>query len=173
MKEREMASLKTHVPDPTLDLLLERVVDVPKEVIWRAWTTPELIKIWFTPAPWKTVECEIDLQPGGVFRSVMQSPEGENFPNAGCFLEVVENERLTWTNALLPGFRPNSSAEACPGEQFLFTATISLQTQGTGTKYTALVQHPDAAGRAKHEAMGFHAGWGAALDQLVAMAKQL
>ncbi len=83
-----------HQPDPTLDLLLERVTDVSREQVWAAWTTPDRIKKWFTPAPWKTVDCEIDLRPGGIFRTVMRSPEGEIFPNAGCYLEIVENQKL-------------------------------------------------------------------------------
>ena len=73
----------THKPDPKLDLVLERVVDVPPNLVWAVWTTPEYVKQWFTPAPWRTVDCEIDLRPGGVFRTVMRSPEGQEFPNVG------------------------------------------------------------------------------------------
>src|SRR5713226_713595 len=102
-----MANSMTHQPDTKLDLLLERIVEVPRELVWRAWTTPELVKKWFTPAPWTTVDCEINLRPGGIFRTVMRSPEGQTFPNVGCYLEIVENERLIWTNALAPGYRPN------------------------------------------------------------------
>jgi len=75
-------------PDPKLDLLLERVVDVPRELVWAAWTEPAHLKKWFTPDPWKTVDCEIDLRPGGLFRTVMRSPEGQDFPNVGCYLEL-------------------------------------------------------------------------------------
>src|SRR5437764_299688 len=46
--------------DPRTDLVLERVVDVAPELVWKAWTTPEYLKQWFTPAPWKSVGCEID-----------------------------------------------------------------------------------------------------------------
>jgi len=100
----------THKPDPKLDLALERVVDVPPSLVWAAWTTPEYVKQWFTPAPWRTVDCEIDLRPGGVFRTVMRSPEGQEFPNEGCYLEVIENEKLVWTGALKPGYRPQTTA---------------------------------------------------------------
>src|ERR1700757_372332 len=75
-----MANSMIYQPDPKLDLLLERIVDVPRELVWRAWTTPEHLKKWFTPAPWTTVDCEIDLRPGGIFRTVMRSPEGQEFP---------------------------------------------------------------------------------------------
>ena len=75
--------------DPKLDLVLECIVDVPKELVWKAWTQPELLKQWFTPKPWSTVDCELDLRPGGIFRTVMRSPEGQDFTNLGCYLEVV------------------------------------------------------------------------------------
>ncbi len=159
-----------HQPDPRLDLFLERVVDVPPELVWTAWTQPEQIKKWFTPAPWTTVDCEIDLRPGGIFRTVMQSPEGQQFPNEGCFLEIVENRKLVWTGALQPGYRPISKARAAE-TPFLFSAVISMEPEGTGTRYGALAIHSDEEDAKKHEAMGFHSGWGAALDQLVAMAK--
>ena len=160
-------------PDPKLDLFLERVVDVQPELVWRAWTTPEHLKKWFKPAPWTTVDCEIDLRPGGIFRTVMRSPEGQEFPNIGCYLEVVDNERLVWTNALQPGFRPTSQPSALPCDELAFTAIISLEPHGSGTKYRALAMHKDEAGKKRHEEMGFHDGWGKALDQLVDIAKTM
>ena len=156
----------THQPDPALDLVLERVVDVPRELVWKAWTTPAILKRWFTPAPWTTVACEIDLRPGGRFHTVMRSPEGQDHPGTGCFLEVVEHEKLVWTSALGPGYRPQASVDA---EAFTFTAVISLETHGAGTRYTAFVIHGDPVSRKKHEDMGFHQGWSAALDQLIAV----
>ena len=168
-----MANSMIYQPDPKLDLLLERIVDVPRELVWRAWTTPEHIKKWFTPAPWTTVDCEIDLRPGGIFRTVMRSPEGQTFPNVGCYLEIVENERLIWTNAVAPGYRPNESPAACPGDAFYFTSVISLEARGNGTKYSALVMHADGASCKRHEDMGFHNGWNAALDQLITLTKTM
>ena len=153
--------------DPNLDLVLERVVDVPRELVWAAWTQPEHIKKWFTPAPWKTIDCEIDLRPGGKFQTTMQSPEGQTFPNTGCYLEIVPKEKLVFTNAMAPGYRPLVAG----GAPFLFTAVITLEAMGISTKYTATAIHADVDGRTKHEAMGFHHGWGAALDQLVALMK--
>ena len=95
-----------------------------------------------------TIDCEIDLRPGGMFRTIMRSPEGKDFPNIGCYLEVVPNERLVWTDALLPGYRPS--------EKPFFTAVIALEKQGNGTRYTATAIHRDEAGRKQHEEMGFH-----------------
>lgn len=162
----------SHPVDPKLDLVLERIVDVPRELVWTAWTTPEHLKKWFTPAPWMTADCEIDLRPGGIFRTVMRSPEGQEFPGVGCFLEIIPNEKLVWTNALAPGYRPaTTSTAAAECDQFPFTAVITLEPHGTGTRYTALVMHQDEGGCKKHAEMGFQEGWGKALEQLVAVVK--
>lgn len=69
--------------NPDWDLTLERLVELPPELIWVAWTRPELIVRWFTPEPWKTVACELELKPGGKFQTVMRSPEGQGFPHQG------------------------------------------------------------------------------------------
>ena len=159
----------THQLDPDLDLVLERIVDVPPNLVWAAWTKTEHLKKWFTPAPWQTVDCEIDLRPGGIFRTVMRSPEGQEFPNVGCYLEVIENEKLVWTAALKPGYRPQNPASGVP----VFTAVILLEPHGAGTKYTAIALHGDDEGAKKHARMGFHDGWGKALDQLVTLAKTM
>ncbi|PQO41589.1 SRPBCC family protein [Blastopirellula marina] len=150
-------------PDPNLDLVLERVVDVPRELVWAAWTTPEHVCQWFCPRPWSVTDCEIDLRPGGIFRTTMRSPEGEEFPNVGCYLEVIPGERLVWTDMLLPGFRP--------AEQGFMTGIIALESVGEGTKYTATALHRDVETRKQHEDMGFHAGWNTALDQLIELVK--
>lgn len=150
-----------HDIDPELDLILEREVDVPPARVWAAWTRPEHVVKWFTPAPWSTTRCEIDLRPGGKFLTVMRSPEGEEHENVGCWLEIVEQRRLVWTDALLPGWRPTGGG--------FMTASIELEPSGRGTRYTAIARHADAQKRAQHETMGFHGGWGTALDQLVAL----
>jgi len=151
--------------DNKYDLVLERVVDVSPELIWKAWTTPSLLEKWFCPRPWKTVECEMDLRPGGKFKTVMISPEGERFPNLGCFLEVVENKKLVWTDALLPGFRPAIQPQS--GAGLLFSAFIILEKHEKGTKYMAIAKHKDEADCLKHAEMGFHQGWSIVLDQLI------
>ena len=154
--------------DPKLDLVLERTVDVAPDLVWEAWTNPEHLKAWFTPRPWTTAKCEIDLRPGGIFRTVMRSPEGEEFDSAGCFLEVVPKEKLVWTSALGPAFRPLTVDLE---KDLPFTGIILIEPDGNGTRYTAIAVHGERGLRERHDAMGFHAGWGTALDQLVAHMK--
>lgn len=153
-----------HKINPKLDLVLERVVDVSPKLVWKAWTTPKHMLKWFAPHPWKAVDVKVDLKPGGIFSFTMRSPEGQDFPGTGCILEVVENRKLVWTDALLPGYRPSN-------EPF-FTGVILIEPKGKKTKYTAIAIHKDEATRKKHEDMGFHSGWSTCLDQLVAHMKK-
>jgi uncharacterized protein YndB with AHSA1/START domain len=88
-------------------------------------------------------------------------PEGEEFPGEGCYLEVVENRKLVFTDALEGGYRPSK-------EPF-FTAEVTMEPEGDGTRYVARAIHRDPEARAQHEAMGFMDGWGKCLDQLVEM----
>jgi uncharacterized protein YndB with AHSA1/START domain len=160
-------SFTPHDLDRELDLELVREVDVPPALVWKAWTTPGLLTQWFAPKPYETPRCEIDLRPGGIFRTVMRSPEGEEFDNAGCYLEVTPHERLVWTAALGPGYRPQAGPMP-------FTAIIELQpTDSGGTRYRAIAMHQNTDDVKAHADMGFHEGWGAALDQLVALVKTL
>lgn len=159
-----MSFLSLYKPDPTLDLELQRYVNVSPSRVWDAWTKPDYLKKWFTPEPWTTVDAEIDLRPGGIFRTVMRSPEGQEFSNLGCYLEIVEKERLIWTSALLPGFRPNQTTGP-----FNFTAVILIEPQGNGTKYRAIAMHGSEGDSRKHEQRGFQNGWGKALNQLIAL----
>jgi uncharacterized protein YndB with AHSA1/START domain len=159
----------TYKADPTRDLVITRTIDVPVSLVWKAWTVPEHIIQWFTPKPWSTVSADVDLRPGGRCITTMRSPEGELFPNAGCYLEIVPERRLVFTSAMHEGFRP----VAPPPGMWHFTGIISMEpVDANRTKYTATAIHGDPDSAAKHEAMGFSAGWGTALNQLVEWATE-
>lgn len=151
--------------NPSLDLMLERVVDVPAELIWRGWTEPQHIVKWFCPRPYKVIRCEVDLRPGGIFRTDMIGPEMAETPCSGCILEVEKNKKFVWTSALGENFRPTPIPEN--GPDILFTGIILLEKIGDQTKYTAIAQHADEVMCKRHSEMGFHEGWGICLDQLI------
>jgi uncharacterized protein YndB with AHSA1/START domain len=154
--------------DPDCDLLLERLVDVPVELVWKAWTDPEHLKAWFVPKPWETAECEIDLRPGGIFRTVMRDPEGNVYPDpGGCYLEVEAPHRLVWTSALGPGYRPKPLPEEPTPGDLQFTAELTFEAVGDSTRYSVRAIHATRDAAEAHEAMGFSGGWSTALDQLV------
>jgi uncharacterized protein YndB with AHSA1/START domain len=142
------------------ELVLVRETDVPREKLYAGWTQPDLIVQWFTPKPWITTTCEIDLRPGGSCNTTMRSPEGQDFPNVGIFLEIVPNEKLVFTDGYLPNWVPNPN--------HFFTAILTWETLPNGkTRYTARALHWTKEACEKHATMGFMEGWGKAFDQLV------
>jgi len=158
-----------------LDLVLERTIDAPVDLVWAAYTNPEHLKQWFAPKPYQITDCDLDLKPGGIFRIRMQGPNGfdTGHGNAGCVLEVIEGKKLAWTSALGPQFRPAEMAtEGC--ESLAMTAVITFADAGGGkTAYKAVALHATEADREKHEQMGFHDGWGTVAGQLEEFAQGL
>jgi uncharacterized protein YndB with AHSA1/START domain len=148
------------------ELVLDRLIDAPRQAVWRCWTEPELLSQWFAPKPWTTPTVEIDLKVGGASNFTMADPEGNEFPNQGMYLEVIPGERLVTTDAMTAGFRP---IEGVP----FMVATIELRDEGGKTRYTATARHWTKEAREQHEKMGFHEGWGQCADQLEELAKTL
>lgn len=155
-------------PDPRFDLVLERDIPVPPDRVYAAWTEPELMVQWFTPAPFKTVSAELDVRPTGGNVIVMESPDGQQFPNTGCYLQVIPGELIVFTSALTDGFRPVVPQNGA--EDMAFTGRIELTANADGgTHYRAIAIHGTEEAATRHAEMGFTDGWGAALDQLVAL----
>ena len=152
-------------PNPTSsderELVLTRLIAAPREKVFKAWTDPELLKQWFAPLPWTTPHAELDVRTGGANLIVMRSPEGNEFPNRGVYLEVIENERLVFTDAYTKAWEPS--------EKPFFTAVLTFEDEGGKTRYTARALHWTVADRETHEKMGFHEGWGQCADQLTAL----
>jgi uncharacterized protein YndB with AHSA1/START domain len=154
------------------DLAVERVLDAPREAVWRALTSSELMKLWWAPKPYETPEVELEARPGGKFYTRMTGPDGFEVSGTGCVLEAVEGERIAWTSALLPGFRPAAVIEDCVS--FPFTAIVTLEDAGASkTLYRAVALHRNEADRDAHAGMGFVEGWGICADQLGAVAAGL
>lgn len=156
----------TATPASDRELVLTRLIDAPRETLWRCWTEPQLMLQWFTPAPWKTIHVETDVRPGGSSYIVMQGPDGTEMPNRGIYLEVVKNERLVFTDAYTSAWQPS--------ENPFFTGILTFEDAGNGqTRYTARALHWTKENREAHEKMGFHEGWGVAADQMTALARTL
>ncbi len=156
------------------DLVLERTIDAPVDLVWEAYTNPEHLKRWFAPRPYEITECELDLRPGGIFRIRMVGPDGFDTGHGvpGCVLEVVDREKFVWTSALGPEYRPNEMGAGC--ESFPFTAIVTFADAGSGkTAYKAIAMHKDAADRDTHEKLGFQDGWGTVAGQLEEFAQGL
>ena len=155
-----------------LTLSFTRHIKAKPATVWRCWTEEALLKQWFAPKPVVTSGAQLDPQPGGAFKTVMQVPDhGEMAGDPGCVLVADPAARLVWTNALGPGFRPNPIGTG--PMDFAFTAEILMAEEDGGCRYSSTVWHATAEAAKAHESMGFYDGWGTAADQLEALAQSL
>lgn len=153
-------------PRSELELTLGRIIDAPRESVFRAWTDPHILKQWFVPSPWTISTAEIDVRPGGSSLIVMRDPDGNEYPNRGVYLEVVENERIVITDAYTSAWQPS--------EKPFMTAIVTMEDAGDGrTRYIARALHWTKEDVEAHEKMGFHDGWGQVAEQLEAVARTL
>ena len=152
---------KTTTSNNGRELILERIINASPDKVFKAWTDPELMKQWFAPKPYTTPRVENDVRTGGSSLVVMRSPEGQEIPCPGVYLEVVPNKRIVATDAFTSAWEPSAKP--------FMTVILTFENQGGKTKYTALVRHWTAADREAHEKMGFHEGWATCAEQLAAL----
>ena len=159
-------SVKVKVtPNSDRELVISRIIDAPRKKLFRAWTDPELMTQWFAPLPWTTPVAETDVRRGGSSMVVMRDPEGNDFPSRGVYLEVVENERLVFTDAYTSAWEP--------AEKPFMTVVLTFEDHGGKTKYTARALHWTLEDTERHRQMGFHEGWAICADQLEALVAKL
>jgi len=164
-KEKHMTTIGESSAAVDHELVLTRLIDAPRDKLFRAWTDAELLKQWFAPLPYTTPVAELDVRPGGANLIVMRGPDGSDLPNRGVYLEVVENERLVFTDAYINAGEPSPKP--------FMTVILTFEDEAGKTRYTARVRHWTAADRETHEKMGFHEGWGRCADQLAALVAKL
>lgn len=152
--------------DRANELVLDLTLDAPREKLFRCWTDPALLKQWFVPRPWTIAKIEQDLRPGGVSLVVMKDPDGNEYPNAGVFLEIEPNRKIVFTDAFTSGWMP-------AGKPFM-VAEVTFEDAGAGrTRYRAVARHWTEQATQEHVKMGFHEGWKATALQLEELAKTL
>ena len=81
------------------ELVIERVLNAPRELVWKAWTEPEHFMRWWGPKGFTTPFCEIDLRVGGKYVNCMRSPEGKDYWSTGVYREIVPLERIVCTDS--------------------------------------------------------------------------
>jgi uncharacterized protein YndB with AHSA1/START domain len=78
------------------EIVLSRVFDAPRKMVWEAWTDPKQVAQWWGPKGFTTTIEEMDVRPGGVWKQVMHGPDGTDYSNESVFLDVVLYERLVY-----------------------------------------------------------------------------
>jgi uncharacterized protein YndB with AHSA1/START domain len=135
------------------ELRLERTFDAPREAVFEAWTSPEVMRRWWAAGPdWETPLAEVDLRPGGRIRVSMAEPGGRTYTFAGEFLEISRPERLVYT-AAWEGPREGAAA-----------SIVTVEFRDDGGRTTVVLTH---RGLRSEESRDGHAdGWSACLDNL-------
>jgi len=144
------------------ELVLDRLLDAPRDKIFRCWTDPELIKQWFAPKPYTVPVAKVDLRVGGSNMIVMKSPEGQEIPCPGTYLEIVPNEKIVFTDAFTAGWEPQGP---------FMVAIFTFEPADGGTFYRARARHWSEETLKQHEQMGFETGWAQCAAQLAELAE--
>ncbi len=148
--------------DPARDFVIQRTIDAPTRLVWEALTRPEHLKEWYMPRPWgRVARAELELRPGGIISLDIAVGDGPEFPNVGCVLDVVPEQRLAWTSMLFPGYRP------AVFDDIPITAIMTMAPAGTGTRYVFTALHRSAEDFTKNSESGWVEGTTIAIDQFV------
>jgi uncharacterized protein YndB with AHSA1/START domain len=128
----------SHVQDTSdREIVLSRVFDAPRELVWNAWTDPKQVVQWWGPHGFTTTIHEMDVRPGGVWRQTMHGPDGTDYPGKSTFIEVVKQERIVFSH--------DGGKKGEPGTQF--ESTWTFEAQGEKTKVTIRMVFAAAAAR--------------------------
>jgi uncharacterized protein YndB with AHSA1/START domain len=142
-------------------ILITRAFDAPKHLVYRAWTTPELVKRWWSGQQGRVTSAEIDLRVGGLWRFVMVAKEGYEVAFHGEYHQIVPEERIVSTEVF----------EGMPDAEALDTVTFT-EVDGR-TTLTLLVQHASKEHRDAHIESGMETGMQESFDLLEQVAVSL
>jgi uncharacterized protein YndB with AHSA1/START domain len=142
-------------------ILITREFDAPKHLVYKAWTTPELVKRWWSGQRGTVTLAEIDLRVGGMWRYVMTATGGFEVGFHGEYREIVENERIVSTEVF----------EGMPDGEALDTLTLT-ETDGR-TTLSILVEHSCQEHRDAHIDSGMEGGMQESMDALEQVAISL
>jgi uncharacterized protein YndB with AHSA1/START domain len=140
--------------DNDRELVITRVIDAPRQLVFKAWTQPEHIARWWGPQGFTTIHCEMDIRVGGAYRVAMRSPQGTEHWKRGIYREIIEPERIVFT------FAWENPGDEVPHHELL--TTITFDEVGSKTRLT-LRQGLFAVARHR---VSHGTGWHSTLERL-------
>lgn len=140
------------------DLLVERLFNAPRELVFKAWTDPEAIKRWWGPRPFPTTYCTLDARVGGAWHYMMQGPNGEESWGRAVYTDVAPPERLAYRDAF-----SNAAGDMLPPETLM---TVLFLDRGGRTLLRSRAVFASAEHRQQHIDMGVIPGLTETLDRL-------
>lgn len=144
------------------EIVITRVFQAPRELLWTAWNDPAHIENWWGPRGFRTRVTEFDLRVGGRWRYVMVAPDGAEYPVTGVFREVIPYERIVTSDDFDEGFTNAQNLDLPQG----IVLTILFEDLGPQSRLTLRIVHPTVEDRRKHEGMGVVGGWNSSFDCL-------
>lgn len=123
---KNTGALKVTTPTDR-EILMTRVFNAPRNLVWDAFTKPELLKRWFGPRGWSLEVCQVDLKVGGTWRYVVRGPDGTNMGMRGVYREIVPPDRLVFTEAF----------DDYPGDSLV--TTVLVEDRGSTTMIATLL----------------------------------
>jgi uncharacterized protein YndB with AHSA1/START domain len=144
------------------EIVITRVFNAPRELLYKAWTEPKHIEQWYGPKGFTTRVTEMDLRPDGQWCYIMIGPDGTEYPSKGVFREIVPPERLVATDEFGEGIEKVLTVDLPKG----MVTTATFEDLGGKTRLTIQVMHDTVSDRRKHEEMGVVTGWNSSLDCL-------
>lgn len=144
------------------EIVLARVFDAPRKLVWKAWTRPEHIAKWFGPRGFTTRVTKYEFKPRGKWVYVMRGPDGTDYPCHGVFREIVENERIVTTDEF--GEDHPAITDDQSGMPRGMIVTCSFTDEGDKTRVTITILHRSEEDRVKHAKMGVVDGWGSSFE---------
>ena len=145
--------LAEHLASGAPELFITRVFSAPRELVFRAWTDPDIVKQWLGPTVFTATEFEMDRSPGGAWHSRMRSVDRVEHANRGVVRDVVEPERLVFTFAW-------DNEDGSPGREMLITITLADHPEGTEMTFHQAVFESD------EDRDGHRGGWSESFDKL-------
>lgn len=146
------------------DLVITRIFDAPRELVWKAWTDPEHMKRWWGPKDFTAPFCKIDFRVGGVSLFCMRSPDGKDYWSTGVYREIVPLERIVMTNSFA-----DEKGNAVPATHYGMGEDIPLEMLVTVTfeehegKTKMTLRHVGIPAGIMGET---NAGWNGSFDKL-------
>lgn len=160
-------------------IIISRVFDAPKEKVWEAWTTPEMVKKWWGPEHFTAPSIKIDFKVGGKYIYCMRGPAGTPFDkdmySAGEYKEIVPMERIVVSDY----FSDENGNKTSPTEHGLtsempeeMTVTVTFEEVESGKTKLSIIYSPESAEQKQAMiASRMEEGWGTSLDKLVEVLK--
>lgn len=145
---------------PKHDLVLTRIFDAPRSLVWKAWTDPKHVAQWWGPQGFTNPVCELDVRPGGAIRIDMRAPDGTVYPMTGIYREIVKPDRLVFTSYAL---------DAAGKPMFEVLNTVMFAEQDGKTTLTVQARVINKAAVAERYLAGMEQGWTQSLERLAAI----